>query len=234
MNPRANQILSEIVKSKLKNCLVGKNFWAIAFFSFCMISFQIKAEGESAKSEIGFWMGASSPFPGTKTASLLDTTMGFGFFTRFQWPYVFYTEMGVSYSNYLSHSERGLTTIPVYAALAYKLPLDLPVSFFIKAGGGASYLIARPSNREGWDPMGYLGFEVSFVAGRKVRIGLRYDYNHIMERKQQGFYKGSNIPYLYNYPYYSQNQDSRLYNPNYYNLIDGQFFHFGLMVSILL
>ncbi len=195
---------------------------------------RVFAEGES-KSEIGFWMGASSPFPGTKTASLLDTTMGFGLFTRFQWPFnVLYTEMGISYSNYLSHSERGLTTIPIYAALAYKLPFDLPVSFFLKAGGGAAYLIARPSNSEGWDPLGFLGFEVSFVAGRKVRIGLRYDYNHIMERKQRGFYKGSDLPYLYNYPYYSQNADQRLYNPNYYQLIDGQFFHFGLMISIFL
>ncbi|MCE9499467.1 MAG: hypothetical protein K8R21_03045 [Leptospira sp.] len=188
----------------------------------------IFAENEVNKPELGFWVGASNPFPGSQTASVVNTTLGFGMFMRFNWPFnIFLTELGGSYSNYLSSSERGLTVMPLYAALAYKLPFDLPVSFFIKAGGGAAYVIARPANVQGWDPLGYAGVEISFVAGRKVRIGLRLDYNQIFETQKS---KPPETQYLYSSP----NSDSRISNPNYYNLVNGQFFHFGLMVSLFL
>ena len=141
-------------------------------------TFELTAQqAERAKPEVGFWIGASNPRPGSETARVLDTTLGFGLFTRFQWPYVFYTEIGGGFSNYLSQTERGLLTIPVYSALCYKLPFELPVSIFIKAGGGAAYVIARPANTGRWDPMSVIGSEVSFVAGRKVRIGLRVAFH---------------------------------------------------------
>ena len=193
-------------------------------------TFELTAQqAERAKPEVGFWIGASNPRPGSETARVLDTTLGFGLFTRFQWPYVFYTEIGGGFSNYLSQTERGLLTIPVYSALCYKLPFELPVSIFIKAGGGAAYVIARPANTGRWDPMSVIGSEVSFVAGTKVRIGLRVDFHTIYETFWVD--KDPATQYPYTSPF---DRDYRLSQPNQYQLKNGEFFNFALMVSFLL
>lgn len=184
---------------------------------------------EIAKPEIGFWVGAANPRPGSQSATVLNTTLGFGFFTRFQWPYIFYTEIGGGFANYLSQTERGLLTIPVYTSLCYKLPFELPVSIFLKAGGGAAYVIARPMNAGRWDPMSVIGTEVSFVAGRKVRIGLRVDFQTIYETFWVN--KDPATQYTYTSPY---DRDYRLSQPNQYQLKNGEFFNFALMVSFLL
>ncbi|MCP5498289.1 MAG: hypothetical protein H7A25_00165 [Leptospiraceae bacterium] len=198
---------------------------------FCLFFYSsIHAQIENPKTEIGFWLGASNPFPGTDTGRALNTTLGAGLFGRFQWGSYpnFYTEVGGSLSNYLSRTERALTTIPLFGAIDYKVPAELPVSLFLKAGGGAAYVLARPANTARWDPMGFLGTEISFVAGKKIRIGLRIDYHHIFEKINLS------PPSATQYPYTSPYEDLRLTNPNHYRLKDGQFFHFGLMVSFIL
>lgn len=186
-----------------------------------------KEEDRSKKMEVGIWLGASNPMPGTPSQEILDTTLGFGLFGRIPWPYFFYTEFGGSYSVYLSQTERALTTIPIYGALAYQLPFDLPVKFFLKAGGGSAYVVARPANTARWNPLIYGGFEASFIAGRKVRIGIRLDYNRIIETNLD-------VPASYLFPLESTVQDPRLPRPNEYRLQDADFFHFGLMVSLLI
>ncbi len=184
-------------------------------------------EDDKRKPEIGVWIGATNPFPGTPSQQLLDTSLGAGAFARLPWPYFLYTEFGTNYSVYLATTERSLTTIPVYGALAYQLPLDLPVKFFVKAGGGEAYVVARPANTARWDPMIYGGFEASFIAGRKVRIGIRLDYNKIMETNIK-------VPNEYSYPLQSPYDDYRLSNPAQYQLRNADFFLFGLMVSLLI
>jgi hypothetical protein len=187
------------------------------------------SQAENRKNEFGIWLGASNPFPGTDTAGALDTTLGLGLFARFQWDHPsWYTEVGTGISNYLSKTERGLTSVPLYAALNYKLPFDLPVSIFFKAGGGAAYVIARPANTAKINPLGVIGTEASFVAGKKVRIGLRVDYHHIFETISPK--APEQTKYFYTSPY----EDARLQNPNHYKIKDGQFFHFSLMVSFIL
>lgn len=203
----------------------------ILFFSIPLFSQQGRdkdkeREEERRKSEVGIWIGASNPFPGTPSQQVLDTTLGFGLFGRIPWPYFFYTELGGSYSVFLSQTERALTTIPIYAALAYQLPIDIPVKFFLKAGGGQAYVVVRPENTARWNPLVYGGFEGSFIAGRKVRIGIRIDYNKIIESNLR-------LPQEYQFPLQSTAQDLRLPNPNLFQLRDGDFFHFGLMVSLL-
>lgn len=188
-----------------------------------------KQEGyqDNRKTEVGVWVGASNPLPGTETQKYLDTTLGGGFFFRIPWPWIFYLEMGAFYANYLSATERALTTIPVYFALGYKIPLDLPISFILRAGGGEAFVVARPSNTSRWDPMMIVGLETSFVAGKKIRIGIRIDYNKIYESRMDA-------PRETKYPYTSPYEDSRLSNPNYYRVVDTEFFQFGLMVSVFL
>lgn len=187
---------------------------------------------EAPKTELGFWLGASNPFPGSDTARVLDTNLGLGLFGRFQWNSPqWYTEVGGSISNYQSKTEAGLTTLPIFAAIDYRLQADLPVSLFFKGGGGMAYVVARPANLAKWNPMGYLGSEISFVAGKKVRIGLRLDYHHIFESI------GTQRPPAWDYLYYSVYDDYRIFterNPGSNQLRDGQFFHFGLMISFLL
>ena len=121
-----------------------------------------------------------------------------------------------------------MTTVPVYGALAYKLPLDLPISIFLKGGGGYAYTVARPANLAVWNPLTYMGAEFSFVAGKKVRIGIRLDYNRIMEtlRAERPIeYRIFTAPYT---------QDIRLEDPYQYKIKDGEFFYFNLMVTFLI
>ncbi len=182
---------------------------------------------DNRKPEIGFWMGASNPLPGSDAQKYLDTTLGGGLFYRVPWPWIFYLEVGGSYANYLSRSERALTTIPVYGALCYKLPFELPITFMVKAGAGETYVVARPANTSRWDKSLYAGLEASFVAGKKIRIGIRLDYNKIYESDLEA-------PAETKYPYVGPTVDNRLTNPYYYNKVDTEFFHFGLMVSLFL
>lgn len=210
-----------------------KIFYFATFFFFLLHSADVFAQDRNRqdedrkKTEFGVWLGASNPMPGTPSQEILDTSLGFGMFARIPWPYFFYTEVGGSYSVYLSQTERALTTIPIYAALAYQLPFELPVKFFLKAGGGSSYVVARPANTARWNPMMYGGFEASFIAGRKVRIGIRLDYNHIIETNLD-------VPDYYRFPLDSTAEDPRLPRPNEYRLENADFFHFGLMVSLLI
>ena len=199
-------------------------------FLFTFFSMQLQAQTENTTPmELGFYLGSANPFPGSQTSRILDSGLGLGFFGRVQGPYIFSTEFGAGYANYLSKTERGLTIFPVYGCLVYKLPIELPVSFFVKGGGGASYVVARPANTAKWNPLGILGFEVSFVAGRKVRIGLRTDYHRIFETIANSPPPETRRIYLS-----PIEQDYRLYNPNYYKLKDVEFFYFSLMVSFLL
>ncbi len=208
------------------------NSFTLFLLLFCLfsnLSLQAVDVEESIPFELGFWLGSANPFPGSETNKVLDSGLGLGLFGRWQWPKIFYTELGIGYSNYLSKTEKGLTAIPVYGSLAYKLPFDWPVSLFVKGGMGVAYVIARPANLAKWDPMALLGFEVSFVAGKKVRIGLRTDYHRIFETILT-----SPPPETQRYYLSPVDRDFRLYNPNYYKLKDAEFFYFSLMLSFLI
>jgi hypothetical protein len=196
---------------------------------FCLYSYATSVHSEELSPlELGFFLGASNPVPGTDASRVLDSSLGMGMFGRIQWPWILYTELGANYTTYLSTTERRLTTVPVYASLGYKLPLDLPISVFLKAGAGYAYTVARPANTATWNPMSVLGTEFSFVAGKKVRIGIRLDYQRIYETI------GTERPIqnqIYTSPY---EQDTRLTDPYYYKLKDADFFHFNLMLTLLL
>ncbi|WP_167883583.1 hypothetical protein [Leptospira ognonensis] len=197
---------------------------------FCLtgaLSAQTLEDYNKRRYEVGGWVGAGNPFPGSKTIQLLDTTLGGGAYFRMPFPYIFYTEIGTSYAVFLSKSERGLTTIPLYAALAYRIPIEMPLQFFVKAGGGQAYVVARPADTARWDPLVYAGLEASFIAGKRIRIGVRLDYNQIRETNL-------NLPATYNVPLASPYDDPRLLNPNYYRLENADFFYFGLMVGVML
>ena len=172
--------------------------------------------------EFGLWIGASNPVPGTRVDEILDANVGAGGFYRINWPWVLYTEFGFSWSQYFSRSSQKLTVAPVYGALAYELPIDFKVQSFVKLGGGGAWLEARPANRSGWDPMLYAGLEFSLAASRRLRVGLRLDYNLVYEKhldppQDQLFLLGTTDP--------------RYLEAEIYEVDNGHFFHFGLFVS---
>ncbi len=184
-------------------------------------------DGPDLRHELGFWLGASNPMPFSEADQVLDSNIGGGGFYRLRWPWILYTEFGFSYSTYFSQTTQKLTVVPVYGALAYKLPLDFQLNIFLKVGGGASYLVLRPQNLFGWDPMMFAGAEFSILAGRKVRIGLRLDYNNIYE-------KHLDPPVEQQLLQYFGSPDARLQTNSNFRIRNGGFFHFGLMVSFIL
>ncbi len=215
--------MKPIERKKLPTYLAWVLVLAVALLPAALAA---QEEGPGRRPELGFWLGASNPMPQTATDEVLDANIGGGLFFRIQWPWILHLELGLSVASYTSRTTQQLTTVPLYMALSYRLPLSWPVEIFLKAGGGTSYLEVRPANRSGWDPLVFAGTEFSIQAGRKVRVGLRLDYNLIYER------------HLEPPP---EDKLTRLFgstDPRYqgepFRLRNGSFFHFGLMVSFFL
>ncbi|MCB1309532.1 MAG: hypothetical protein KDK30_15185 [Leptospiraceae bacterium] len=177
--------------------------------------------------EVGLWIGASNPIPGTAVDDVLDANVGGGGFYRVNWPWVFYTELGFSWSQYFSQTTQKLTAVPVHLALAYRLPLDFKVQTYIKLGGGAAWLEVRPANRSGWEPLFFGGLEFSIPASRRLRVGLRLDYDLIYEKHLD---PPPEAQYSYFFPGLEDPRDQL----EVYEIDNGHFFHFGLMVSFII
>ncbi|MBS0617316.1 MAG: hypothetical protein JSR44_03965 [Spirochaetes bacterium] len=170
---------------------------------------QVESESWSLKTQLGIWFGPVTPVPGSALSNVLSTSLGGGMFMRVNIPTNWLRfEVGGSYSYYTAKTLLRLHSIPVYGALSYTLPINLPLSFQIKAGAGGNFLRNWPDGSRNWLPLGYGGFEASFPAGRLINIGVRADYYFVYE-------KWLSAPA--NYPGYV------VYN--------GNFFNFGLMVN---
>ncbi|MBE7439970.1 MAG: hypothetical protein HS115_16070 [Spirochaetales bacterium] len=182
-----------------------------------------------ASNEFGFWLGASAPVPATPYSEVLDGTIGGGLFYRVEWPWVFHTEAGFSFSHYQSRTTQAATIAPFYLALAYRLPFPWKVQTFLKAGAGSAYIQVRPNNLQGWDPLGYAGLEFSLQPTRRFRIGLRLDYNLVYEEHLKNP-QDENLPLVLLLGG-SLEQELRYREANRFKLENGHFFHFGLMMS---
>ena len=139
-----------------------------------------------SRPQIGGWGGIISP--AGEIANRVDTAIGGGIFARLTFPYQ-YLKFGidVSYQKFKQKGVNELQFVPVFGNLLFQIPIEFPVRFQFKAGGGMGYIHVKPDNVGQWDPIFMGGFEVSFPAGRMVNIGLRIDYIYIYE----GYIKGS-------------------------------------------
>ena len=144
--------------------------------------------------QVGLWFGPITPV--YTTYDDVDTNLGGGIFFRYNTP-VNTLKLGVesSYQHFNSKGVNKLTLWPVFGNLVYKIPIPLkvPLAFQLKAGAGGCWVDTRPDRESQWDPMGMLGFEFSFPAGRIVNIGLRIDYLIIYEGYQKGATKNGHI-----------------------------------------
>jgi hypothetical protein len=173
------------------------------------LSAQVETEEWRFKPQLGIWFGPVTPVPGTKISDVLTTSLGGGMFFRMNIPSnTLRFEMGGSYSYYTSQTLARLHSIPVYGALAYTLPVNLPLAFQLKAGAGGNFLRNFPEGSKNWLPAGYLGFETSFPAGKLINIGVRADYYFV----------------------YEQHLSPPPNNPNYV-VHNAHFLNFGLMVN---
>ncbi len=190
----------------------------------------------SLKHDLGFWLGPSAPFPGTELDPILDSTIGVGAFYRFNRPWFFSTELGAYHAVYSSRTTQKVSLAPVYAALVYQLPIPAKFQFFLRAGAGSSYIEIRPQNRVGWEPMFLAGGEFAILASRHFRIGVRVDYNYIYESWMD---KPADQELLLYYNLLQRPSDQpidlRFYNMGKeFRTIDGEFMHFGIMMSFIL
>lgn len=170
---------------------------------------QVETEAWRFKPQLGIWFGPVTPFPGTKISDVLTTSLGGGLFFRGNLPTNWLrTEIGASYSYYTSRTVARLHSIPVYGAFVYTIPVNLPLTFMVKAGAGGNFLRNFPEGAKNWLPAGYLGFETSFPAGKLINIGVRADYFFV----------------------YEQHLSPPANNPNYV-VYNAHFLNFGLMVN---
>ena len=173
------------------------------------LSAQVEAEGWKFKPQLGVWFGPVTPVPGSKLSDVLTTSLGGGLFFRANIPSnTIRIELGGSYSYYTSRTTARLHSIPVYGAVCYTLPINLPLSFFVKGGLGSNFLRNVPEGSRNWLPLAYAGFETSFPAGKLINIGVRADYYFVLEK----------------------HLSPPANNPNY-EIYNGHFFNFGLMVN---
>lgn len=165
-------------------------------------------EGFRLKTQVGLWFGPVTLLPGTALSNVVGTNLGTGLFMRLNLPNnTWRSELGISYSAYSSDGPEFLMSVPIYGALSYTLPINLPLTFQTKFGLGSNYVQNEPELKHNWLPLALLGGEVSFPAGKWVNIGLRLDYYFVFEGHV-------NAP----------EADS-------FERANGHFFNFGLMVN---
>ncbi len=130
---------------------------------------------------LGVWFGPTAPVAVTNES--VDGFLGGGIFHRGNLPVsnLFYN-VDLSWLYFNSILENRMHMFPVVGSLMYRLPLDLPVNFLIKAGGGLNYVYIKPEKTGGWDPVVHFGSEFFFPAGKVVRIGLRLDFLWTLEK----------------------------------------------------
>jgi hypothetical protein len=160
---------------------------ALLFFILAGASFPAYAsisEGDEpwTRPQIGLWFGPVTPVG--PLWDKLNPYLGGGAYTRL--PVFEYGTIGadISYQEQPSNGTNHLDVVPMYGNFIFKLPINFPISFSLKAGAGSAWVMLRPQYRSQYDPLFMAGFEVSFPAGSVVNIGMRIDYLYLYETWQ--------------------------------------------------
>jgi hypothetical protein len=182
-------------------------------FILALLIFLIQSNAQArevdyfTRPQAGIWFGVIQPV--YTTYDLVGTAVGGGAFFRYNTP-LDKLKIGLetSYQDYPSKGLKGvnmLTLWPIYGNLLYRIPVPLrvPFTFQLKAGAGGSWVKIRPDRVSQWDPLGMLGVEFSFAAGRRINIGLRLDYlllyeQHIKGAKNNGHVINAGINMYFN------------------------------------
>ena len=164
------------------------------YFSNSPIFAQFELEEKKIIPQIGLWFGPVTPIPGTQLSTVYKTSLGGGLFFRINFPNdTWRIEAGSSFSYYTSLQTPRLLTVPNYLAISFFIPIEFPLKFQLKVGGGATYFQNRPQYHSNTHGTFYSGFEIYFPAGKYVNVGLRIDYYLAIEE----YIKNAKVP-LYN------------------------------------
>jgi hypothetical protein len=168
--------------------------FAIIFFASSVEARKSSKADYFLRPQVGIWFGPITPV--YTTYDDVDTNLGGGMFFRYN-TLMSTLKIGVE-SSYQYFESQGVNTLsmwPVFGNLVYRIPIPIkvPLTFQLKAGAGGCWVKIRPDRVNQWDPMGMLGFEFSFPAGRIVNIGLRIDYLLIYEQHLEGATKNGHI-----------------------------------------
>ena len=117
--------------------------------------------------------------------------------------------------------------VPLYYALGYRLPLESRLDILAKVGLGSAYLEIRPNNVHGWDPFLLLGGELSILAARSLRIGMRLDYLHLYEKHLDPPENVKNSPPV------PSHVDPRFRGQQNFRVVNGEFIRFGVLFGFL-
>ena len=192
-------MMSYSKKNGIKSNPLFMTFGALALLLIVRLMLQPEALARKKKDyftrpQVGFWFGPITPVYTTRED--VDTNLGGGGFFRYNLP-IRTLKIGIdsSYHYFESRGVNTLTLCPVYGNFVYRVPLPtkFPVAFQLKAGAGGSYVKIRPDRESQWDPMGMVGIEGSFAAGRVVNIGLRIDYLFIYEGYIEGASRNGHV-----------------------------------------
>ncbi|MBN2041168.1 MAG: outer membrane beta-barrel protein [Spirochaetes bacterium] len=150
-----------------------------------------------AKPQAGIWFGVLTPVSTTRDD--VGSSLGGGGFFRYTTPWTD-LKLGLesSYQFYESKEKDGVNTLtlwPIYGNFLYRIPFTgrLPLTFQLKAGAGGTWVKIRPDRVNQWDPLGMIGIEGSFAAGRSINIGLRLDYLLVYEEHIEGARKNGHV-----------------------------------------
>ncbi len=175
------------------------------------------------KQEISISLDVFGPLPSSELSNILDPNLGAGLNYRTHWPKPLYTELGVAWVFMQGEQPQKLFIVPLYTALAYRLPTEGRLDLFAKLGLGSSYIEVRPNNVSGWDPFLLLGFEISILATRFLRIGVRFDYFHIYEKHLDAPKDSQESPEI------PAHVDVRFREAQNFSIINGEFIRFGVL-----
>lgn len=144
------------------------------------------------KPQAGLWFGPITPV--FTTGQEVDTNLGGGVYFRYNTPFKpLKIGLDTSYQHFNSRGVNELTLWPVYGSFIYRIPIKFALTFQLKAGAGGCSVRIKPDNEQQWDPMGMIGVEGSFPAGKIVNIGLRIDYLFIYESYLKGATRNGHV-----------------------------------------
>ncbi len=179
---------------------------AIFIVILCIIQsplFALRKRGDYfTRPQIGISFGPYTPL--FEVGEEVNSTIGFGLFTRLNIPRTpLKIGYDIGYHGHDSLTENELNVMPMYTSLQYRLPIESPLNFQLRAGGGFSHLWMMPDNINRWDPTGMTGFEVSFPAGKIINLGLRLDYflfyeKHLEDAEVNGHFFNASLCVFFN------------------------------------
>ncbi|MBP8082902.1 MAG: hypothetical protein KAZ87_06840 [Spirochaetes bacterium] len=137
------------------------------------------------KPQAGIWFGPGMPL--FELYDKVEPALGGGAFFRLNTPLTYFKIGGeVGYQKHKSQGVNAISLVPVYGNVLFLLPIKFPMNFQFKLGAGGVKVYIKPEEKEQFDPLLMAGLEVSFMAGRMVNFGLRFDCLVIYENRTSG------------------------------------------------